>query len=272
DKRFIKVNCAALPETLLESELFGHEKGAFTGAVGRRAGRFELADGGTIFLDEIGEMTPATQAKLLRVLQEREFEPLGSTRTVKVDIRIITASNRILKDEVRKGTFREDLFYRLNVVPINLPPLRDRKEDIPLLIEHFLKIYNEKNGRNLQGFHPRALDALMRYSWPGNIRELENVVERAVILTRDDYVPYSELPEPMREALDDPLSREIREGITPGMTIREMEKELIIKTLEDNDGNRTRSARVLGITRRTLQHKLKEYEIDQQSPESGNDS
>jgi two-component system response regulator HydG len=154
------------------------------------------------------------------------------------------------------------------MVPINLPPLRERKEDVPLLIEHFLKIYNEKNGRNLQGFHPRALDALMRYSWPGNIRELENVVERAVILTRDDYVPYSELPEPIREALDDPLSREIREGITPGMTIREMEKELIIKTLEDNDGNRTRTARVLGITRRTLQHKLKEYEIDQQNPES----
>lgn len=269
DKRFIKVNCAALPETLLESELFGHEKGAFTGAVGRRAGRFELADGGTIFLDEIGEMTPATQAKLLRVLQEREFEPLGSSRTVKVDIRIITASNRVLKDEVRKGTFREDLFYRLNVVPINLPPLRDRKEDVPLLIEHFLKIYNEKNGRSLQGFHPRALDALMRYPWPGNIRELENVVERAVILTRDDYVPYSELPDPIREALDDPLSREIREGITPGMTIREMEKELIIKTLEDNDGNRTRTARVLGITRRTLQHKLKEYEIDQQASDSG---
>ncbi len=159
DKRFIKVNCAALPETLLESELFGHEKGAFTGAVSRRPGRFELADGGTIFLDEIGEMTLATQTKLLRVLQEREFEPLGSTRTVKVDIRVITASNRILREEVRKGNFREDLFYRLNVVPIMLPPLRERREDIPLLIEHFLTIYNEKNGRNLLGFHPRALDA-----------------------------------------------------------------------------------------------------------------
>ncbi|MGB6065792.1 MAG: sigma-54 dependent transcriptional regulator [Desulfomonilaceae bacterium] len=268
EKRFIKVNCAALPETLLESELFGHEKGAFTGAVGRRPGRFELADGGTIFLDEVGEMSLATQSKLLRVLQEREFEPLGSTRTVKVDIRIITASNRILKDEVKKGTFREDLFYRLNVVPILLPGLRERKEDIPLLIEHFLKIYNEKNGRNLQGFHPRALDALMRYSWPGNIRELENVVERAVILTRDDYVPFSELPESIREATGDPLSKGILEGIRPGMTIREMERELIIKTLEDNDGNRTHSARVLGITRRTLQHKLKEYEIDQHSSDT----
>ncbi len=271
DKRFIKLNCAALPETLLESELFGHEKGAFTGAVGRRPGRFELADGGTIFLDEISEMTPATQAKLLRVLQEREFEPLGSTKTVRVDIRIIAASNRILLDEVKKGKFREDLFYRLNVVPINLPPLRERREDIPLLIEHFLKIYNDKNGRNLLGFHPRALDALMRYSWPGNIRELENIVERAVILTRDDYVPFSELPETIREATGDPLSQEIREGIRPGMTIKEMERELIIKTLEENDANRTHTSKVLGITRRTLQHKLKEYGIDLQSGDVATD-
>jgi len=268
DKRFIKVNCAALPETLLESELFGHEKGAFTGAIGRRPGRFELADGGTIFLDEIGEMSLATQAKLLRVLQEREFEPLGSTKTVKVDIRIIAASNKILGEEVKKGTFREDLFYRLNVVPIYLPPLRERKEDVPLLIEHFLSIYNEKNGRRLHGFHPRALDALMRYAWPGNIRELENVVERAVILTRDDYVPFSELPEAIRGTDGDPLSDQFREGIRPGMTIREMEKELIIKTLEDNDGNRTRASRVLGITRRTLQHKLKEYDLDRHAPDA----
>jgi two-component system response regulator HydG len=263
DQRFIKVNCAALPETLLESELFGHEKGAFTGAVGRRPGRFELADGGSIFLDEIAEMTPATQSKLLRVLQEREFEPLGSTKTVKVDIRIITATNRNLQEEVRKGRFREDLFYRLDVVPIELPPLRERREDISLLIDHFLKMYNERNGRNLQGFHPRALDALMRYNWPGNIRELENLVERGVILTRDDYVPFSELPEAVRMATGVDVSKEVRSGIPPGMTIKEMERELILKTLEDNDGNRTRSARVLGITRRTLQHKLKEYDIDQ---------
>ncbi|MGB9615803.1 MAG: sigma-54-dependent transcriptional regulator [Desulfomonilaceae bacterium] len=272
DKRFIKVNCAALPETLLESELFGHEKGAFTGAVGRRPGRFELADGGTIFLDEIGEMTPATQAKLLRVLQEREFEPLGSTRTVKVNIRIIAASNRILKNEVEKGTFRGDLFYRLNVVPIELPPLRERREDIPLLIEHFLKIYNEKNKRNVKGFHPRALDALMRYPWPGNIRELENVVERAVILTSDEYVPFSELPESIRGATEDPLMEQARQGIRSGMTIREMERELIIKTLEDNEGNRTRTSRILGITRRTLQLKLKEYGIDQPGSDSSQES
>jgi two-component system, NtrC family, response regulator HydG len=268
EKRFIKVNCAALPETLLESELFGHEKGAFTGAVNRRPGRFELADGGTIFLDEIGEMSISTQAKLLRVLQEREFEPLGSTRTVKVDIRIIAASNRKLRDEIEKGTFREDLFYRLNVVPVELPPLRDRKEDIQLLIEHFLTIYNQKNGREVQGFHPRALDAMMRYSWHGNIRELENVVERSVILTRDDYVLLPELPETVQSAAGEIEDRPLRDGIRSGMSIKEMERELILVTLEDNDLNRTRSARILGITRRTLQHKLKEYNIDQPTAES----
>jgi two-component system, NtrC family, response regulator HydG len=268
DKTFIKINCAALPETLLESELFGHERGAFTGAVGRRPGRFELAHGGSIFLDEIGEMTPSTQAKLLRVLQEREIEPLGSTKTIKVDIRILSATNKDLKEEVKRGMFREDLFYRLNVVPILVPTLRERKEDIPLLIDHFLKIYNEKNGRSLKGFHPRALDAMMRYSWPGNIRELENVVERAVILTRDEHVSLPELPEPIAQAVEEPLPWKGREGIRPGTTIREMEKELILVTLEHNDGNRTRSAAELGITRRTLQNKLKEYEIEHHSPDS----
>ncbi len=196
---FVAINCAAYSETLLLSELFGHEKGAFAGAAQRKPGRFEQADGGTIFLDEIGEISLPSQITLSRVIRDQKFEPLGSTRTVKVNIRIITASNRMLKDEVKKGAFREDLFYRLSVVPILVPALRERKEDIPLLIEHFLKIYNEKNGRNLQGFHPRALDALMRYSWPGNIRELENVVERAVILTRDDYVQLSEVPVPIRQ-------------------------------------------------------------------------
>ncbi len=271
ERRFIKINCAALPETLLESELFGHERGAFTGAVGRKPGRFELADGGTIFLDEIGEMTFSTQAKLLRVLQEREFEPLGSTRSVKVDIRVISASNRDLKDEVRKVNFREDLFYRLNVVPINLPPLRERKEDIPLLVDHFLHIYNEKNNRHLKGFHPRALDAMMRYSWPGNIRELENVVERAVILTMDEYVSFSELPESISGESASAVPTTSKAGIVPGMTIRELEKELILVTLDHNDGNRTRSAGFLGITRRTLQNKLKEYGIDSQGSDHGTD-
>ncbi|MGD9817269.1 MAG: sigma-54-dependent transcriptional regulator [Desulfomonilaceae bacterium] len=271
DRRFIKINCAALPETLLESELFGHERGAFTGAVGRKPGRFELADGGTIFLDEIGEMTFSTQAKLLRVLQEREIEPLGSTRTVKVDIRVISASNRDLKDEVKKGNFREDLFYRLNVVPIHLPPLRERKEDIPLLIDHFLHIYNEKNNRSLKGFHPRALDAMMRYSWPGNIRELENVVERAVILTMDEYVSFSELPESISGETATTIQAPSKSGIVPGMTIRELEKELILVTLEHNDGNRTRTAGFLGITRRTLQNKLKEYGIDAHGSDAATD-
>ncbi|MGA8830618.1 MAG: sigma 54-interacting transcriptional regulator, partial [Desulfomonilaceae bacterium] len=204
----------------------------------------------------------STQSKLLRVLQEREFEPLGSTKTVKVDIRILSATNKDLKEEVKRGTFREDLFYRLNVVPIQLPPLRERKEDIPLLTEHFLKIYNEKNGRHLKGFHPRALDAMMRYSWPGNIRELENVVERAVILTRDEYVSLPELPESIARAVENPIPGMNRDGVRPGTTIREIEKELILVTLEHNDGNRTRSAAELGITRRTLQNKLKEYGID----------
>ena len=200
-------------------------------------------------------MTPSTQAKLLRVLQEREFDPLGSTKTVKVDIRILSATNKDLKEEVKKGVFREDLFYRLNVVPIHLPPLRQRKEDIPLLIEHFLKIYNDKNGDLLEDSILGALDAMMRYSWPGNIRELENVVERAVILTRDEDGSLPELPEAMARVVGDPAPWKIKEGIRPGMTIREMEKELILVTLEHNDSNRTRSAAELGITRRTLQNK-----------------
>ncbi|MFH0821596.1 MAG: sigma-54 dependent transcriptional regulator [Pseudomonadota bacterium] len=273
DKRFIKVNCAALPETLLESELFGHEKGAFTGAVSKKPGRFQLADGGTIFLDEIGEMQLSTQAKLLRVLQEREFEPLGSSKTVKVDIRIVTATNKDLQDEVEHRRFRDDLFYRLNVVPVTLPPLRQRRSDVPLLVAHFLRIYNEKNGRNLQGFHPRALDAMMRYSWPGNIRELENLVERAVIMTRDDYTSFMELPERIRKAAGDvPTEKGGDSGIRPGMTLKEMERELIIRTLEENDGNRTKTSRLLGITRRTLQHKLKEYGLDQSQGDPGDEA
>jgi two-component system response regulator HydG len=196
------------------------------------------------------------------VLQERELEPLGSTKTIEVDVRIIASTNRNLQEEVNKGNFREDLFYRLNVVPVEIPPLRERREDINLLIDHFLAIYNDKNGRAVQGFHPRAIDAIMRYDWPGNIRELENVVERSVILTRDDYVMFQDLPETIRGAQGETYEREIRDGLRPGISLKEMERELIIKTLEDNDGNRTRTSAILGITRRTLQHKLKEYEID----------
>ena len=191
---FIKVSCAALPETLLESELFGHEKGAFTGAVSRREGRFQLAHRGTIFLDEVGEMSPALQTKLLRVLQEKEFEPLGSTRTVKVDIRVIAATNKDLTKEVKEGRFREDLYYRLNVVPITMPPLRERKEDIPPLADHFLAVYREKNRKPLKGISGKALDLLVRYDWPGNIRELENCIERAVIMAREEMITPADFP------------------------------------------------------------------------------
>jgi two-component system response regulator HydG len=259
-KPFIKVSCAALPETLLESELFGHERGAFTGALARKAGRFQLADGGTLFLDEVNVMSATTQVKLLRVLQEREFEPLGSTKTIHVDIRLITATNKELEAEVKEGRFREDLFYRLNVVPIHLPPLRERKEDIPLLAEHFFKIYQEKNKKSVKGFLPKTIDTLMRYDWPGNIRELENVIERAVLLCRNEYVSPRDLPPPFQgeQMAEQPII-----SIPSGMTLEELEKEAILQTLEENGGNRTQAAQILGISRKTLQNKLKEYGLEE---------
>jgi two-component system response regulator HydG len=257
---FIKVSCAALPETLLESELFGHEKGAFTGAVSRREGRFQLAHRGTIFLDEVGEMNPAIQTKLLRVLQEKEFEPLGSARTIKVDIRVIAATNKDLTKEVKEGRFREDLYYRLNVVPITMPPLRDRKEDIPPLADHFLSIFREKNRKPLKGISGKAQDLLVRYDWPGNIRELENCIERAVIMAKEEMITPVDFPPQLQR-----LSGEEERGgfaIPYGISLEAMEKELIIKTLAETGGNRTRAAEVLGINRRTLQNKLKEYGIN----------
>jgi two-component system response regulator HydG len=265
EQPFIKVSCAALPETLLESELFGHEKGAFTGAVFRREGRFELAHRGSIFLDEVGEMSLAIQTKLLRVLQEKEFEPVGSTRTIKVDIRVITATNRDLKKEVKEGRFREDLYYRMNVVPIVLPALRDRKEDIPPLAEHFLAIFRKKNRKPLMRISGKALDLLVRYDWPGNIRELENCIERAVIMVRTEMIVPADLPrqiqmlsgEGKKDGLDIPC----------GVSLEEMEKALIVKTLAKTSGNRTRASEILGINRRTLQNKLREYGLN--SPPSG---
>jgi two-component system, NtrC family, response regulator HydG len=254
---FIKVACAALPETLLESELFGHEKGAFTGAVARREGRFQLAHRGTIFLDEVGEMSPALQTKLLRVLQEKEFEPLGSTRTVKVDIRVIAATNRDLEKEIREGRFREDLYYRLNVVPLVLPPLRERREDIPLLADHFLALFRQKNRKPITAISGKALDLLVRYDWPGNVRELENVVERAVILARDEVLVPADLP-PQIRMLSGGEGRDAF-AVPPGMSLDDMERALIIKTLDETGGNRTRAAEILGINRRTLQNKLKQY-------------
>ncbi|NOY60367.1 MAG: sigma-54-dependent Fis family transcriptional regulator [Calditrichaeota bacterium] len=259
DKPFIKVNCAALPENLLESELFGHEKGAFTGAIARRQGRFEQAHDGTLFLDEIGDMSLATQAKILRVLQENEFERVGGNKTIKVDVRIIAATNKDLERAVEEGAFRKDLFYRLSVVPVLLPPLRERKKDIPLLAEHFLKKYAEKNQRLIQGFAPEAVDVLMRYHWPGNVRELENCVERAVILCREQFITPNELPIAFQTLNETDESGKI--DVSTGFTLQEVEKELILKTLEQTNGNRTRAAEILGITRQTLLNKLKEYKL-----------
>ena len=256
---FIKVACAALPETLLESELFGHEKGAFTGAIARREGRFQAAHRGTIFLDEVGEMTAATQTKILRVLQEKEFEPLGSTRTVKVDVRVIAATNKDLEKEVREGRFREDLFYRLNVVPVLVPPLRERKEDIPDLAGHFLSVYREKNKKEVKEISKKGLDLLVRYDWPGNVRELENCIERAVIIARGEVIAPADFPPQIQSLSSEKEDSGIR--LPAGATLQEVEKALILKTLEDTGGNRSRAAEIMGINRRTLQNKLKEYGI-----------
>ena len=252
----VKLNCAALTETLLESELFGHERGAFTGATGRKAGRFELADGGSFFLDEIGEMSPMTQAKLLRVLQEQQFERVGGTQTIHVDVRIIAATNKNLEAEVEEGRFREDLYYRLNVIPIQLPPLRERRADIPVLAEHFLKHYAAKNHRVIQQILPEALDLLMRYNWPGNVRELENAIERGVIIARGEFLTPNELPIAIRQ------NAQSVHGTVGTGTIKEMEREWISRTLVQMDGNRTRAAKILGITRKTLQNKIKEYGLN----------
>ena len=260
NQSFIKVNCAALPETLLESELFGHEKGAFTGAITRKQGRFQLAHNSSILLDEIAEMAPATQAKILRVLQEREFEPVGSTQTIKVDTRVIAATNKNLDEEIKEGRFREYLYYRLNVVTVEVPPLHQRREDIPLLADFFLKPYAEKNRRLIKGFTPRATDLLMRYDWPGNVRELENVIERAVIMARGEMITPLEFPVDLQD-LDGEL-KDARINLTPGRSLKEVEKVLILRTLEETGGNRTHAARILGISRRTLQLKLKEYGIN----------
>ena len=259
-KPMIKVNCAALPENLLESELFGHEKGAFTGAVSKSRGRFQLAHQSSLFLDEISEMTPATQAKILRALQEKEIEPVGGETTLKIDTRVITATNKNLENEIKEGRFREDLYYRLNVVIIEIPPLRDRHEDIPLLSEFFLKQYVEKNRKLIKGFTPRATDVLMRHNWPGNVRELENLVERAVIMTRGDMITQDDFPSIM--TVKDKSAAERNFVTSSGRTLKEAEKEIILRTLEETGGNRTHTAKILGISRRTLQLKLKEYGIN----------
>jgi two-component system, NtrC family, response regulator AtoC len=254
--RFVPVNCTALPESLLESELFGHEKGAFTGAASRRIGKFELANGGTIFLDEIGEMSQAIQAKILRVLQEREFERLGGNELVKVDIRLISATNKNLEEEVRKGRFREDLFYRISVFPIHLPPLRERREDIPLLAEFFLKRYTEREGKSIQGFGPETLRVLLGYHWPGNVRELENVVERAVVISHGPWIVLDDLPTHIVAIGRDMLTAP--EGRLPAQIDR-IEEEMLRKALLECEGNVSRAAKRLGIGRATIYRKAKKF-------------
>jgi len=253
-KPFVSLNCAALPETLLESELFGYEKGAFTGAVGRKMGRFEMADGGTLLLDEVGDLSPAAQSKLLRVLQEGEFEPLGATRSVRVDVRVVGATNQDLAQLVKERRFREDLYYRLHVITVSLPPLRERREDIPLLAQHFLRLYAVKNQREIEGFTENALAKLVDYAWPGNVRELEHIVERGVILARARLLGLEDLPEAIAQT--EPSTRVI--SIPLGMPLEEVEQRLIEETLRRTKGDKELAAKLLGIASRTIYRKLKE--------------
>ncbi len=257
---FVEVNCAAIPEELIESELFGHEKGAFTGALARRRGRFELADRGTLFLDEIGDMSLKTQAKVLRALEEQAFERVGGRETIKVDVRVIAASNRRLETLIAEGRFREDLFYRLNVIPIEVPPLRERREDVPLLVEHFIRVFCAENGRRLKTVSADALAYFLEYDWPGNVRELRNVVERLVIMSPRDVLDVEDLPPPLRPRdvpapAGDPRERSLREARDS------FERAYILAELRANDWNMTRTAERLGIERSHLYRKLKTYNI-----------
>ncbi len=250
---YVAINCAALTETLLESELFGHEKGAFTGAEKRREGRFLAASGGTIFLDEIGEMPMSMQAKLLRAIQEREIQRVGGDQSIKVDVRILAATNKNLKGEVESGRFRQDLYYRLNVVSLELPALRERVEDIPLLAAHFLRQYAAKNEKTVKGFTPGAMDRMVKYPWPGNVRELENTVERAVVLLMGEYISERELPPGF---LEDEGAGAAQRTHFAGMTLEEIERIIVAQAVENAGGNKSEAARRLGITRKTLVAKM----------------
>ena len=253
---FIAINCAAIPESLLENEIFGHERGAFTGALDRRPGCFELAHTGTLFLDEIAEVSPGIQTKLLRVLQERTIRRLGGQKELSVDVRLIAATNVDPAKAVQQGKLREDLYYRINVIGICVPPLRDRTEDIPLLVESFISEFNERNGKSVRALAPEAMRVLQRYAWPGNIRELRNVIERAVILSPGDFVEANHLPADLSGG-PPPSVQSV--GLTPGMTVDEAERRLIELTLEHTRDNKTRAAEILGVTVKTLHNKLKRF-------------
>ena len=256
-KAFVSLFCGSLPDTLLESELFGHKKGAFTGATADKAGLFEVADGGTLFLDEVADLSPSLQTALLRVLQEGEVKRIGETKVRHVDVRIISASNKSLEDLIEEGTFREDLFYRLNTVPVTTPPLRDRNEDIPLLAHHFLDKYAKGRRSGIKGFTPEAVDLLQTYHWPGNVRELQNTVERAVVLTSKEYIGVDDLKLKISEK---PLAHKYRKKASDGATLKHIEKLVVQDTLERNEGNVTKSARELGVSRSWIHLRLKEWE------------
>jgi len=255
---FIAVHAAALPTSLLESELFGHERGAFTGAVERRIGRFELADGGTLFLDEVGELEPSMQVKLLRVLEERVFERVGGTKTLQMDVRLVAATNKDLKKLVSEGKFRDDLFYRLSVVAVGLPPLRERRDDIPLLVKSFLDEFSRENEKQVRELTPEALNMLLAYDWPGNVRELRNAIEQMVVLARGERLTVRDVPAAIRGGAD--LTK--INVVHAGMTVEDAERQLIAQALKETNGNRTKAAQRIGVSRRTLHRKLKEYGLD----------
>ena len=257
ERPMIVVNCAALSENLLESELFGHEKGAFTGASRRRIGRFEEANGGTLFLDEIGELSPAVQVKLLRFLQEREFQRVGGNRNIRSDVRIISATNRNLQGNIKHGTFREDLYYRLNVVRIAVPPVRERKEDLSPLIDHFLGRFAIANGKEIQGISPEARDLLLKYDYPGNVRELENIIERAVVITRGSVVTSRDLP--FSGSAIQPNTSKVKTWRSLQESVEDLERKMIRKALDETANHQTKAADMLGVSERTLRYKLKKY-------------